>query len=238
MNQKNVSMVVLSVLVILLAGVIVYMNYNKQSAPTDTSAPVSNNTTSSNPTTMQPSFVYDMANISTDTNPCTGKSSPADQGEQGVINKAYNSLINKDYTGVAASISNSPENSLFGYAFGVCSSAHTSLAAIPYKNGVALLIFQGNGYPSIPNDSYYFGFLTASDNKILLYQGLIKNFFDKTTGDEYLKASKEANSSDSPGVELASIQKNIESKIINEFKAGSFKNKDLQNEYNQFITQF
>ena len=97
------------------------------------------------------------------------------------------------------------------------------------KNGIIVFTINSNGYPSVPNDVYYFGYITIVDNKIKLYEKLISGYFSDI-GDSYKKA---LNSNDfKTAVSILDSQLNDVAKSMD---SGIFSNKNIQQEFNQLI---
>lgn len=174
--------------------------------------------------------IYDMADIGKDFNPCTEEYTERSQSEQVRIKEFYDNLINSDYE-VAAAIS----EDFVGLVSPICSATHTSIAAVPRKNGVILFIYSGNGIPDVSSYGYSFGFLTAFENKIVLSESLINNYYNGPLGAEYEKALA---AQDQDFKRISEISNKLEARIKNGMNTGNFENEKIQEEYEQFIGRF
>ena len=185
---------------------------------------------------IKPSYIFNMSDLSKSREVC-GEGWILSIEEQEEIKNLYNNLKHGKLDDAASAIKASQGKSLLWYLVPFCSAMHDSLAATPYKNGIALFIQSGNGLPSVPNkDNYFFGFLAAGDDKIFLYESVITKFFDKSSGSDYEKYLEKG---DEYSIKkFNEILKELESEISQGIVNGFFVRKDLQEEYKKFITQF
>lgn len=239
-GRKNSVIIVLASVVVLMSGAIGYLVLTRQH--TSILAPVSDNIlkteetkvpestpnnesiTTATPTSSEPLFVFDVATMTSSgkgSYPCSGDATEKgdqqyamnlNKDQQTAIKNFYGYLVKKDYNQAILTINNDTENNygiLFKTLFPICSAAHLPLAMTTQRDGIAMLVLADSGSPV-----YSFGFLALSDNKIVLYKSKINNYSN--------------NNSD----------KSSEAEMEKEFKAGAFSNNDLQNEYDQFVSQF
>jgi hypothetical protein len=190
-------------------------------------------------TSPKPSATFDMKNSDQDINACTQESTPLEENKQALIKEFYARLADKDFKSAASMLSGDEpfEEYMFSFLFPVCSSAHIALASAPTAHGLAVFTSNTNGGMSIPNDTYSFGLITASDNNIYLYEHLIINFIDKASADEYQKGL-EADTQSAAFNRSLEIVGNLETKTVKEFKTGIFTDKNEQKEYDDFLAQF
>jgi hypothetical protein len=188
--------------------------------------------------TVQPVSVYDMKDVANDTNPCSGEVSTLDSGIQDNIKKFYADLSGGKYA-EAAAILNDPDedNNIFGYLYPVCSSYHKSLAAAPKKGGVAVFTASGNGLPGVPNDTYSFGYITASADQINLYEETIKSYFSEAEVAAY-DGAKEADEEHEGLGKAQDLLEELESKNAKSFLSGSFGSSATQKEYEDYYSRF
>lgn len=179
---------------------------------------------------------YDINDVTKDCNPCTKECINRTVDEQNKITNFY-SLLKQDSITDATSFlknyiydSSIPNKiSFLGTIFPVCSSSHSLLGVTAQENGIIIFTTSGNGYPSIPNDTYYFGYITIINNKIKLYEKLINGYFSDT-GDSYNKA---LNSNDfKTAINILDSQSNDVAKSMS---SGIFSNKNIQQEFTQLI---
>ena len=177
---------------------------------------------------------YNMANIELNANPCTmTPDGDTDQATRDAIRNFYEDMADREY-GDAAALLNGETGNPFGSMFGVCSAYHMDLAAVAGKNGVILITSSGNGLPSVPNDTYHFGYLTAKSNIVTLHEDLIGNYFDASIATRY----KTYLQSDPQNIDSASaLLKQEEARTKREFLAGTFSNPDEQKEYEEFVAK-
>ena len=179
---------------------------------------------------------YDINDITKDCNPCTQECTNRPTDEQNKITNFYD-LLKQGYITDANSFlknyiadkSNPNKISFVATLFPICSAAHSLLGLVPKENGIVVFTTSGNAYPSVPNDAYYFGYITIVNNKIELYEKLINGYFSDT-GDSYKKA---LNSNDfKTAINILDSQSNDVAKSMS---SGIFSNKNIQQEFNQLI---
>jgi len=112
----------------------------------------------------------------------------------------------------------------------MCSSSHGLLGLTAQKNGIVVFTINTNGYPSVPNNVYYFGYIIVVDNKIKLYEKLINGYFSDEISDSYKKA---LDSNDfKTAISILDSQLNDVAKSMD---SGIFSNKNIQQEFTQLI---
>lgn len=160
---------------------------------------------------IQPYEIYDMANIDRYTDGCEGKTMPAPQEKKAAVKKLYNDLSKNNYSdAISIATDNTTfEYGLFTYLFPRCSGGETVMAANVQQNGIALLTFTGRKGEA---SGAFLGFLTVSSNKIIYYREQVKDYFDST-------------------------EFKLDDKTKKEFESGTFANKDLQKDYDQFLSK-
>ncbi|MDD2224572.1 MAG: hypothetical protein PHP97_00205 [Candidatus Shapirobacteria bacterium] len=179
---------------------------------------------------------YNINNVTKNCNPCTKECTNRTVDEQNKITSFYSLLKEGSTTGAASFLKNyiydssTPNKiSFLGTIFPICSSSHSLLGVATKEKGILVFITSGNGYPSVPNDTYYFGYITTVNNTIKLYEKLIEGYFNDT-GDSYNKA---LNSNDfKTAINILDSQSNDVAKSMS---SGIFSNKNIQQEFNQLI---
>lgn len=230
----------------------VQQNTNNISEITPTNIPTS--TTISQPieNTLKPTLVfndskliqlgykltdYDMNNVTKECNPCTQECKNQTTDEQNKITNFYNYLKQGNIADATSFLKNYIDNrnddphtiSFLSTLFPICSAYHSLLGVTAQKNGITILSTSGNGYPSVPNDNYSFGYITVIDNKIKLYEKLINGYFS-VTGDSYKQAM---NSNDyTKAINILDSQSND---VANSMNSGVFGNNNIQQEFAQLI---
>jgi len=174
-------------------------------------------------------YVFDMADISKSYNPMTGEAGSIGSEEQMIRTDFYNYLRNDNATGAVALLET---NFKLESIFPEIGNAEPVRLAIPFRNGILLLIFAGNGYPSVPNDSFYFGFISAVENQIRLHRSLVTSYFDNPLGVTY-KTSLDNNDS----LKAVEILDQIEAETKQGIETGTFSHATVQTEYDKFVSE-
>ena len=164
--------------------------------------------------------------------PCDNKYEKVDPIIGKKIKDFYNALKIRDLN-TAIGLMQQDENNLLPYIFPICSALHKPLAYKAGNSGITMFILSGNGYPSVPNDSYSFGHIWVSGNKILLRESIVSHYFDGNLGAEYQKDTNNgaAVSSD----RAIEILDKLEADTKKGIETGIFANAAMQKEYNEFI---
>lgn len=178
---------------------------------------------------------YNLANIELNANPCIGTpDGDTDQATRNAIKDFYDDMTNRNF-GAAAALLSGESGNPFGSMFGICSAYHTNLAAIAGQNGVILLTSSGNGLPSVPNDTYHFGYLTAEDEIVTLHEEPIDDYFGAAVANRY-QAALEVDPQDMASA--SDILKQAETRTKAEFLSRSFSNPEEQVQFEDFVAKY
>jgi len=175
---------------------------------------------------------FDMTKVEQSScNPCSGDCREASPEVVEQVTNFYKALKNNDAKSAIAIISADEESYIPSYLFPLCSSLHEFIAFKPVNGGIVVFTFQGNGPPSVPNKNYFFGYIWVSGEKILLYEKVIKHYFDGELGEKYVNF---LNTNDTDhAVEILNL---LESKTKKGIETGFFENPAVQKEYEEFIS--
>ncbi len=184
------------------------------------------------PTAIASDKIFDIANADKIYSPCDDKFYQADRTTGKMVRNFFYALKSNELEAAINLMPISKEENLLSHLFPYCSGMHAPLAYTVGHGGITMLIKSGNGYPSVPNDSYSFGHIWVSGNKILLRESNIAHYFDGSLGLEYEKIM----SGDNRDFEAAvKILKQLEVDTKKGVETGLFANPALQTEYNEFV---